>query len=103
MDYQMLLGIYINLIRQLEIARPDKVVRRDNLGVLAERIVCAQRRRLVKNFVSAVSEYLRLESSRIAAIKFGDEHLLQSQLEAARKRKEEVKWAIREHQKEHGC
>ena len=63
----------------------------------------AEQHRLLEEFVMAVSEYLRSESVRTGAWAKGGESLFDDDLEAARKRKEGAKEAIRAHQKEHGC
>jgi hypothetical protein len=62
---------------------------------------CAEGRRLFNKYVTAVSEYLLLES-QIGAEKRG-EVWSHAQIEAAWNRKEQAKRAAREHRIEHGC
>jgi hypothetical protein len=62
---------------------------------------CAEERRLFNKYVTAVSEYLLLES-QIDAEKRG-EVSSHAQIEGAWNRKELAKRAAREHRIEHGC
>jgi hypothetical protein len=68
----------------------------------SERNYCAERRRLFDEYVTAVSEYLLLES-QVEASKRGEAYSSQNQVEAAWNRKEESKHAARKHRNEHGC
>jgi hypothetical protein len=62
---------------------------------------CAERIRLLEEFVSAVSDYLLLES-QLEAEQRG-EISPHAQIAVAWLRKEEAKRAAREHRMEHGC
>ena len=63
-----------------------------------------ERRHLLDEFATAVSEYLRLESAQFAAAAAGDEEAsFLADIEAALERKEAAKQAISDHQKRHGC
>ena len=75
----------------------------DNLNVAAAPIFCTEMRRLLEEFVTAVSEFLRLESARQEAKVAGENPPFDAVFEGARKRKEWTKEAIKAHQKEHGC
>lgn len=66
-------------------------------------IFCREKQRLCDEFLMAVSEYLKLESARLAAAMRDDEFQLNRELEAARTRKNAAKESIKEHQQEHGC
>jgi hypothetical protein len=65
-------------------------------------IFCTQQRRLLEEFVAAVSGYLSLESAKRAAAVRGGESVFAAELEAARERKDAAKEAIIAHQREHG-
>ena len=67
----------------------------------SERNYCAERRRLFDEYVTAVSEYLLLES-QIEAGKRG-EGPSHSQIAAAWNRKEKAKREAIEHRLVHGC
>jgi hypothetical protein len=62
---------------------------------------CAEARRLFNLYLTAVSEYLLLESLA-ASLKRGDVSPY-AKIDAAWNRKEKAKWAAMEHRKEHGC
>ena len=79
-----------------------------NLGLsIIERpsaqMYCNKKKCLLDEFTAAVSVYLRLESAQIAAVVRGEDAPFAAELDAARKRKEVAKQAIREHQERHGC
>ena len=74
----------------------------DNLRVAPAPIFCKEKARLLDAFVTAVSEYLKVEAAMLAAVR-DEESLFDSELEAARKRKDAAKDAIKAHQKDHGC
>ena len=67
------------------------------------RAPCEERQRLVTAFTTAVSEYLRMRSAQIAAIKRGDGFLFEAEIEKARERKNGARRAIELHRLQHGC
>jgi hypothetical protein len=76
---------------------------RDNPYVSPAPTYCAEKMRLLDEFVAAVAEYLKIESAKLAAAARCEEWLSDGELKAARKRKDAAKEAIRSHQQAHGC
>ena len=76
---------------------------RDNLNVSPAPIYCAEKMRLLDEFVAAVAAFLKVESAKLAAVARGQDSLFEGELTAARKRKNAAKEAIRSHHQEHGC
>jgi hypothetical protein len=66
-------------------------------------IYCAKKQRLLEEFMAAVADYLKIESAKLAAAMRCDDWLSDGELEAARKRKDAAKEAIRSHRQAHGC
>lgn len=64
---------------------------------------CIEKRRLLKSFADAVSEYNRIQSAQLAAVLNGDGFQFQAELGEAEARKENAKYAVLIHEEEHGC
>ena len=64
---------------------------------------CEERQRLVEAFTKAVSEYLRMRSAQIAAVKRGDGFLFDREIENAQQQKDSARNAIELHRLRHGC
>ena len=64
---------------------------------------CIEKRRLLKTFSDAVSEYNRIQSAQLAAVLNGDGFQFQRELAEAEGRKENAKYAVLMHEQEHGC
>jgi hypothetical protein len=64
---------------------------------------CIEKCRLLTDFASAVSEYNRMQSSRVAAVLRVEEFLFEAELAQAAMRRDEAKYAVLAHQEEHGC
>ena len=54
-------------------------------------------------FTSAVAEYHRMQSAQVAALTRGDGFLFEIEIAHARDQRDLAKYAILEHQQEHGC
>ena len=87
----------------LAIAPQLRRIRGTILNVSPAPIYCAEKMRLLDEFVAAVADYLKIESAKLAAAVRCEEWLSDGELEAARKRKNAAKEAIRSHQQSHGC
>jgi hypothetical protein len=64
---------------------------------------CIEKRRLLKTFADAVSEYNRIQSAQVAAVMNGDGFQFQDELAVAEARRENAKYAVLLHEEEHGC
>ena len=76
---------------------------RDNLSVLPAQTYCEEWNRLLDEYLVVVADYLRIESTKLAAAVRGDEFLSDAELDAARKRTDVAREAIKSHVQEHGC
>jgi hypothetical protein len=65
--------------------------------------VCVEKQRLTKAFIKAVSEYHRMQSAQIAALRNGDGFQFEELLGKARKARDASKRALLQHENEHGC
>jgi hypothetical protein len=54
-------------------------------------------------FMAAASEHLQLLSEQLKSVALGDGFGLETEIAAARERKEEAKYAVLEHESKHGC
>jgi hypothetical protein len=66
-------------------------------------IFCIELRRLTDAYAWAVSEYLRLQSAKLAAIINGDTMTIDEQLSATEIAKDNAKYALLAHRAKHGC
>ena len=66
-------------------------------------IYCPEKNRLLEEYTRAVSDFLRMESAKTAALVRGVQVAFDGEFEEARKRKDAAKEAISKHQHEHGC
>jgi hypothetical protein len=64
---------------------------------------CIEKRRLLKTFADAVSEYNRIQSAQLAAVLNGDGFQFQAELAEAEARKENAKYGVLIHEELHGC
>jgi hypothetical protein len=63
---------------------------------------CPEKKRLLDEFMAAVSEYLQADSFPLTAV-VGQPQRFTAKIESARKRKEAAKQALKEHILQHGC
>jgi hypothetical protein len=66
-------------------------------------IFCIERQKLINEFEWAVSEFNRMNSAQVAAVRNGHGFMFAEQIADAERFKENVKYAIIKHQEEHGC
>ena len=66
-------------------------------------IFCAERQRLITEFMTAASEHLQLLSEQLNAVARGDGFEFEAEIHATRERKLEAKYAVLKHRHEHGC
>ena len=66
-------------------------------------ILCFEKQRLIKEFERAVADYHRMNSAQVAAVRNGEDFPFTEQIAEAGARKENAKYAVIEHQIEHGC
>ncbi len=64
---------------------------------------CIEKERLLLEFSRAVSEYNRIQSAQVAAVRHDGTFPFREELEKAARRREEAKYAVLAHQEEHGC
>jgi phage-related protein len=66
-------------------------------------LVCFEKRKLIKAFEWAVSEYNRMNSAQVAALRNGEGLLFSEQIAAAGLRKDRAKYALIAHEEQHRC
>ena len=66
-------------------------------------IACVEKWKLLKAYEWAVSEYNRMNSAQVAALRNGEGFRFTAQIAAAGHRKDHAKDAILKHEEEHGC
>ena len=66
-------------------------------------IFCSEKRRLLEDFQTAVSDCNILQTSQIAALIKGRGMPFEAEIVAARERRDRIKDAILAHQELHGC
>jgi hypothetical protein len=64
---------------------------------------CAEKRALADRFFWAVSEYHRIQSAHVAALRKGESLLFEDELRCAHEVKEAATEALLRHEREHGC
>ena len=66
-------------------------------------VLCLEKLKLIKAFEWSVSEYNRMNTAQIAAVRNGEGFLFGEQVAEAGRAKERAKYAILKHEEEHGC
>jgi hypothetical protein len=66
-------------------------------------IACARKQALIRVFLRAVSEYHRMQSAQLAALRNGEDFMFEDEIASAATRRENAKYAILAHTDEHGC
>jgi hypothetical protein len=66
-------------------------------------ILCMEKQRLIKEFERAKSDYHRMNTAQVLAVRNGENFPFQDEIAKAADRKEQAKYAILAHQQEHGC
>jgi hypothetical protein len=66
-------------------------------------LACSEKHRLLREFALAVSEYNRMNSAQVAAVLRGEDFPFSEQIAEAAERKNAAKYAVLEHQSQHGC
>ena len=65
-------------------------------------VFCAEKWRLIAQFTVAASEYLQALSEQLKSVTLGNQLGLETEIAAARQRKDEAKYPISQHESEHG-
>ena len=66
-------------------------------------IACARKQVLIRPFFRAVSDYHRVQTAQLAALRNGEDFLFEDELAAAAIRRENAKYAVLAHADKHGC
>jgi hypothetical protein len=66
-------------------------------------ILCLEKVKLIKAYEWCVSEYNRMNSAQVAALRNGDGFIFSEQIAEAGLLRERAKYAIIKHEEEHGC
>jgi len=66
-------------------------------------IACIEKERLLQAFARAVSEHHRMQSAQVAAVLKGEDFLFEEEIARAGEARERAKYAVLQHQLEHGC
>jgi hypothetical protein len=66
-------------------------------------VPCSEKRGLIMRFTAAVQECNRLQAEQIKALLRSEGFLLESDIAQAMERRERTKYAVLQHQQEHGC
>ena len=66
-------------------------------------LACFERRRLIREFENAVTDFIRMSSAQLAALRNGESLLFVEHLAAAGLRMDRTRLAIIAHDEEHGC
>jgi len=66
-------------------------------------IACTRKEALTQVYLRAVSEYHRMQSAKLAALRHGESFLFEDELAAAASERKRAKAAALAHSKEHGC
>jgi hypothetical protein len=66
-------------------------------------ILCLEKVKLIKAYEWCVSEYNRMNSAQVVALRNGDGFIFSEQIAEAGLLKERAKYAILKHEEEHGC
>jgi hypothetical protein len=66
-------------------------------------IACVEKWKLLKAYAWAVSEFNRMNSAQLAALRNGEGFRFTDQIAAAERHKDNAKYAILKHEEEHNC
>jgi hypothetical protein len=66
-------------------------------------MTCLKKKLLINLFIETVSEHNRLQTLQVEALIRGAGFTLDSEITAARERRDHARFAIAEHQEMHGC
>jgi hypothetical protein len=66
-------------------------------------VFCAERWRVIARFTVAASEYLQALSEQLKSVTLSNGFGLETKIAAARQWRDEAKYAILQHESEHGC
>ena len=66
-------------------------------------IRCIEKERLTDEFLAAVHEHIAIQSAQIEAVKANERFQSWEELANALERRHKAKYAIIEHQEQHGC
>jgi len=75
----------------------------DNQIVAPAPIFCNEKKTLMERFTKAVSNYLRMQTAQMRALRNGEGLRFEAEIKSARKVREQAKRAIVEHERQHGC
>ena len=73
------------------------------MAALSSPIVCIEKKRLQDAFAWAVSEYNRMNTAEALAVMRGEGFRFTEEINKAGRQKEEAKYALIQHEEEHGC
>jgi hypothetical protein len=73
------------------------------MAALANTIACIEKKRLQDAYSHAVSEYNRMNTAEALAVMRGAGFHFTELIAEAAKRKEDAKYALIQHEEEHGC
>jgi hypothetical protein len=66
-------------------------------------IFCNEKKTLMERFTKAVSDYLRMQTAQMRALRNGAGLQFEDEIKAARRLREQARRAIVEHERQHGC
>jgi hypothetical protein len=64
---------------------------------------CSIKQKLLEEFAWAASECNRMQTAQVRALTSGDGFIFEEEINRARERRDEAKYAILAHQADHGC
>ena len=73
------------------------------MATLPKTIRCIEKERLMNEYLTAVSEYNRIQSAQVESVKRGGSFPFEEELAMASERRLNAKYAIIAHQEQHGC
>lgn len=65
--------------------------------------ICIEKERLIREFANAVSEHHRMQSAQVKAVLNGEDFLFEAEIADTAARRENAKYAILAHRRDHGC
>jgi hypothetical protein len=66
-------------------------------------IFCNEKKTLMERFTKAVSDYLRMQTAQMRALRNGEGLRFEDEIKAAGRLREQARRAIVEHERQHGC
>ena len=66
-------------------------------------LACIEKQRLLDEYARAVSDFNRMNSAQVAALRNSEGFIFTDQIAAAGLRMDRAKYAILAHEQEHGC